>query len=221
MKLINILLMASSVAAAAISTDINLRDADAVVPRHHKGVTASTNNNQNANSRKKGGKNGGNQGGNAAAAGSATTTSGSANSTTTGDTLVLKEVGGVAGNECLTFRNNGEIVDAACVDESADRQITPSTINGASGLTVQRSFTAGFRADLVGIQACVGFNGTDFLASDCSDSSTEPVSFTGGELRTASGACASGHDDLAQMTVDTTGQSCAQYKSTAVTPTAP
>lgn len=93
----------------------------------------------------------------------------------------------------------GEIVDAACVNEAADRQITPSTINGASALSVQRAFDAGFRPDLVDAAACVGFNGTHFLAADCSDSNFELVSFSGGELRAASGACASGHDDLAQM----------------------
>ncbi|KAI0429210.1 hypothetical protein F5Y09DRAFT_265498 [Xylaria sp. FL1042] len=209
MKLVNIVLIATSVAAAAVNFDINFRDTEALVPRHHKG--------QNANSRNRGG----NRGGNDAAADSTATNNGSASNATTGDTLVLKEVGGVPGNECLTFRNNGEIVDAACVNDAADRQMTPSTINGTSALQVQRSFSDGFRADLVGVQACVGFNSTHFLASDCNDSSTELVSFTGGELRTASGACASGHDDLAQMTVDTTGQSCAQFESTAVTPTPP
>ncbi|KAI0537313.1 hypothetical protein GGR58DRAFT_502285 [Xylaria digitata] len=122
---------------------------------------------------------------------------GPANNTTTDDTLVLKEVGGVPGNECLTFR---EIVDAACVNEAADRQMTPATINGGLALRVQRSFSAGFRADLVNVQACVGFNGTHFRASDCSDPSIELVSFAGGALTTASGACASGHDDLAQIT---------------------
>ncbi|KAI0914339.1 hypothetical protein F4823DRAFT_558034 [Ustulina deusta] len=215
MKFTNIVLIATSVAAAAVDFDIIFRDTEALVPRHRKGATASSNDNgnQDANSR--------NQGGNGAAAGSTTTNNGSANNTTTGSTLVLKEIGGVPGNECLTFRNNGEIVDAACVNDAADRQITPSTINGASALQVQRSFSAGFRADLVGVQACVGFNSTHFRASDCSDSSVELVSFTGGELRSVSGACASGHDDLAQMTVDTTGQSCAQFESTAVTPTPP
>ncbi|KAI1281221.1 hypothetical protein F5Y07DRAFT_395705 [Xylaria sp. FL0933] len=219
MKLINIVLIATSVTAATVNFDINFRDTESLVSRHHKGTTASSNGNGNQST--KGRNRGGNRGGNDAAADGTTTDNGSANNTTAANTLVLKEIGGVPGNECLTFRNNGEIVDAACVDDAADRQMTPSTINGASALQVQRSFSAGFRADLVDVQACVGFNSTHFLASDCSDSSVEPVSFTGGELRTASGACASGHDDLAQMTVDTTGQSCAQYESTAVTPTPP
>ncbi|KAM0429251.1 hypothetical protein ACHAPT_006465 [Fusarium lateritium] len=37
-------------------------------------------------------------------------------------TVVFTEINGVTGNECLTFRNNGEIVDAACVNEAIDRQ---------------------------------------------------------------------------------------------------
>lgn len=115
-----------------------------------------------------------------------------ANTATTGGTItrgastvVMFEVGGIAGNECLTFRNNGnifhfrfccglsdcammltntgEIVDAACVNTSADRQVTPSTnAAGDSVLLVQRSFTAGFRPDLVGKDVCVGFNGMIF-----------------------------------------------------------
>ncbi|ORY64846.1 uncharacterized protein BCR38DRAFT_457164 [Pseudomassariella vexata] len=135
------------------------------------------------------------------------------------NTQVLKEIGGIPGNECLTFRNNGEIVDAACVNEAADRQMTPTTLNGESVLQVQRSFSADFRADLVGVDACVGFNGTHFRAEDCAASGIEKVTFQGGELRATSGACSSGHDDAAQMTVDASGESCAQYTSTEVTPT--
>ncbi|KAI0142158.1 hypothetical protein BJ166DRAFT_503359 [Pestalotiopsis sp. NC0098] len=136
-----------------------------------------------------------------------------------GSTQVLTEIGGVPGNECLTFRNNGEIVDAACVDTSADRQMTPTTLSsGASALKVQRTFTAGFRSDLVNAEACVGFNGTHFLAEDCTASGIELVTLQNGELVASGGACASGHDDAAQMTVDTSGQSCAQYTTTDVTP---
>ncbi len=104
MKLTNIVLIATSVAAAAVNFDIIFRDTEALVPRHRKGATASSNDNgnQDANSR--------NQGGNGAAAGSTTTNNGSANNTTTGSTLVLKEIGGVPGNECLTFRNNGMLL---------------------------------------------------------------------------------------------------------------
>ncbi|KAI0856582.1 hypothetical protein F4860DRAFT_397291 [Xylaria cubensis] len=237
MKFFNVVLLATSVAAAAIKFDIGLRDTEALIPRHHRGAGASGNGNgnQNTNGRNRGGNRGnrggnqgGNQGGNAAsgngaAVGGTPADNGSAtnNTVTGGSTLVLKEIGGVPGNECLTFRNNGEIVDAACVNEAADRQLTPATVGGTSALQVQRSFSAGFRADLVGVQACLGFNSTHFRASDCADPDVELVSFTGGELRTASGACASGHDDLAQITVDPTGQSCAQFDSTAVTPTPP
>ncbi|GAP87446.1 hypothetical protein SAMD00023353_2601080 [Rosellinia necatrix] len=237
MKFLNIILLSTYVAAAAVRYDINRRDSGSLVPRHHRGAGASGNNNgnQNANGRNRGGNQGDNQGagqgdnqdGDAASGDDAAvddgtqTDNGSTDNTTTGDTLVLKEVGGVPGNECLTFRNNGEIVDAACVNEAADRQMTPGTINGASALQVQRAFSAGFRADLVGVQACVGFNGTHFRASDCSDPNVELVSLAGGELRSTSGACASGHDGLAQMTVDPSGQSCAQFETTAVTPTPP
>src|ERR1700712_2319678 len=112
----------------------------------------------------------------------------------------------------------GEIVDAACVNTAADRQLTPSTIGGQSVLLVQRSFTAGFRPDLVGVDACVGFNGTDFKALPCAG--VTPVSLVGGELQ-AGAACASGHDGAAQLTVDTTGQTCAQFTTTDVTATPP
>lgn len=157
-----------------------------------------------------------------------------------GSTQVLTEIGGIPGNECLTFRNNGEdthilhghvdqrlthskigeIVDAACVNTAADRQMTPTTLSsGASALKVQRTFTAGFRSDLVNAEACVGFNGTHFLAEDCTASGIELVTLQNGELVASGGACASGHDSAAQMTVDTSGQSCAQYTTTDVTPT--
>lgn len=144
-----------------------------------------------------------------------------ANEAQDGDTLVLTEIGGIPGNECLTFRNNGEIVDAACVNEAADRQVTPTNIDGQQVLRVQRSFTAGFRPDLVDIEACVGFNGTHFRAEDCSSPDIELVIFADGQLTAQRGACASGHDDAAQMTVDTSGASCATYTGTSVPPTAP
>ncbi|KAJ4983194.1 hypothetical protein SVAN01_11294 [Stagonosporopsis vannaccii] len=131
-------------------------------------------------------------------------------------TLVLKEVGGVPGNECLTFRNNGEIVDAACVTTSEDRQLTPSSVGGADVLAVQRDFSNGFRPDLVDTTPCVGFNGTHFKALDCTDPNLDPVSFRNGQLVSASGACQSGHDDAAQITVDPSGQNCVQLTSTRV-----
>ncbi|KAG6358451.1 hypothetical protein INS49_014335 [Diaporthe citri] len=166
----------------------------------------------------------------AGAAGAATgAATGSSNTAAAGavqrgdSTLVFKEDGGIPGNECLTFRNNGEIVDAACVNEAADRQITPSTLNGANVLLVQRSFTAGFRPDLVDVQACVGFNGTTFRAEDCAANGIELVSFdqATNQLVASGGACQSGHDDAAQLTVDETGQNCATLTTTTVTPTAP
>lgn len=118
---------------------------------------------------------------------------------------------------------SGEIVDAACVNEAADRQITPSTLNGANVLLVQRSFTAGFRPDLVDVQACVGFNGTTFRAEDCAADGIELVSFdeATSQLVASGGACQSGHDDAAQLTVDETGQNCATLTTTTVTPTDP
>jgi len=90
--------------------------------------------------------------------------------------------------------NIGEMVDAACVNTAADRQVTPSTnAAGDSVLLVQRSFTAGFRPDLVGKDVCVGFNGTDFLAEDCAATGISFVSLVGGELKSGT-ACQSGHD---------------------------
>ncbi|KAF1839894.1 uncharacterized protein K460DRAFT_349345 [Cucurbitaria berberidis CBS 394.84] len=135
--------------------------------------------------------------------------------------IVLKETNGVPGNECITFRNNGEIVDAACVNAAADRQLNPSTISGANVLNVQRSFSNGFRPDLVSTDACVGFNGTTFLAQDCSDPNLDPVSFANGQLVSASGACQSGHDEKAQITVDPQGQNCVELTSTRVETTPP
>ncbi|RSL44174.1 hypothetical protein CEP54_014788 [Fusarium duplospermum] len=143
-------------------------------------------------------------------------TNGGGNQAADGQTVVFTEIGGIPGNECLTLRNNGEIVDAACVNEAADRQLTPD----GNSLRVQRTFTAGFRPDLVDVQACVGFNGTHFRAEDCNAQGIELVTFNNGELRASGGACASGHDDLAQMTVDATGNNCATYTTTNVQPAA-
>jgi hypothetical protein len=113
----------------------------------------------------------------------------------------------------------GEIVNAACVNEAADRQLTPSTLNGADVVIVQRSFSSGFRPDLVGKQVCVGFNGTDFKAEDCQSKDVEFVRFTGINMVASGGACLNGHDDLAQITVATNGQGCAVLNPTVVTPT--
>ncbi|KAI5862532.1 hypothetical protein GGS23DRAFT_610211 [Durotheca rogersii] len=239
MKLLNVLLLATSVSALAIDrthTDVarsaDLEEVSALLARHHAGrpaAGANGNNRNGANGRNGGNRNGGNgantgnnNNGNGANAGNGTSTgNGGADTSTSGNTLVLKEVNGVPGNECLTFRNNGEIVDAACVNAAADRQITPTTVDGAAALRVQRSFAAGFRPDLVGVAACVGFNGTHFRAEDCAAAGIELVQLDGAALRTPSGACASGHDNLAQVTVDPTGAACASFESTVVAPTAP
>lgn len=85
---------------------------------------------------------------------------------------------------------------------------------------MQRSFTADFRADLVGVQACVASNGQTLLAEDCA-SGADFVSFVNSELVAASGACHSGHDAKAQLTVDPTGQNCATSTTTEVTATDP
>ncbi|KAI1463099.1 uncharacterized protein F4812DRAFT_288103 [Daldinia caldariorum] len=208
MKFINVLCLATSALAVAIdrahvdtARSTGLEEAASLLSRHHRAGRLANNNQGNSNG------NGGNANANAGAV--------------SGNTLVLKEVNGVPGNECLTFRNNGEIVDAACVNTAADRQITPTTLNGNSVLRVQRSFTAGFRPDLVDVTACVGFNGTHFRAEDCAASNIELVQFDGTALRAPSGACAQGHDGAAQMVVDTTGASCASFESTTVTPTPP
>lgn len=96
--------------------------------------------------------------------------------------------------------------------------MTPSTLNGQNVLLVQRTFTGDFRSDLVGKQVCVGFNGTTFLAEDCA-SKTDFVNFQNKQLVSTSGACQSGHDSAAQLTVDTTGKNCATLSSTTVTAT--
>ncbi|KAF4631658.1 hypothetical protein G7Y89_g6481 [Cudoniella acicularis] len=81
------------------------------------------------------------------------------------------------------------MVDTACVNTAAERQVISSTSStGASVLLVQRSFTANFHPNLVSKQACIGFNGTTFLAQDCAGSGVQFVSLVGGELATAGGA---------------------------------
>lgn len=88
----------------------------------------------------------------------------------------------------------GEVVNAACVNEAADRQVTPSKKGGVDVLLVQRGFTDGFRPDLVGVQACLGLTGSLFRAVDC-NGEDELASLVDGELKTPSGACQSGHND--------------------------
>ncbi|KAJ7578680.1 hypothetical protein C8J56DRAFT_968767 [Mycena floridula] len=71
--------------------------------------------------------------------------------TRTGSTVILTDTTAkFAGPECITFRNNGEIVEAACVDSAVDRQITPATNSaGAAVLLVERSFGAAQAPSLV------------------------------------------------------------------------
>lgn len=138
-----------------------------------------------------------------------------------GEVLIAPTTGESDLSRMLTWRS-GEIVDAACVDTSSDRQITPSTLGNQDVLLVQRSFTADFRPDLVGVQACVGSNGTDFKALPCDSlSAADFVTFTGSQLVTSGGACQSGHDNLAQITIDPTGQDCATFTTTAVQAVSP
>lgn len=102
MKFLNIALLAASAAALAVNTTSSQRrsrvDKEAAILArggHFVNVFSGARN----------GRNGRNRGGNQAG------TAGNANNGTApienGQTLVLKEVNGVPGNECLTFRNNG------------------------------------------------------------------------------------------------------------------
>ncbi|KAF2444968.1 hypothetical protein P171DRAFT_514004 [Karstenula rhodostoma CBS 690.94] len=214
----SILLMIAATASAAV-----------VAPRHHKGRKGGNSAAQQGQAAQTG--NGATQNaqtGNQATTGGEAAT-GNNNPAATGGgalargaaTIVLKETLGIPGNECITFRNNGEMVDAACVNTAADRQLQASTVNGQPVLAVQRSFTAGFRQDLVGVDACVGNNGTTFLALPCDDASLDPVTFSNNNLVAASGACQSGHDDAAQITVDQSGRNCAELTSTDTAATPP
>ncbi|KAE9383832.1 hypothetical protein BT96DRAFT_982432 [Gymnopus androsaceus JB14] len=89
----------------------------------------------------------------------------------------------------------GDLVEAACVDTSVDRQITPATNTaGTSVLLIERQYGAAQAASLVGVTPCIGFNGTDFVAQDC-DTMTAPVTFVSGEL-VAGTACSTGVNSL-------------------------
>ncbi|MBW0544000.1 hypothetical protein O181_083715 [Austropuccinia psidii MF-1] len=124
--------------------------------------------------------------------------------------FTLEEVNGVPDNTCLTFRNNGNIVDAACVLTAVDRQIAQDQINGKDVLKVMRTFTPDFREDLVDKQVCIGYrSGGVFRAEDCASADIEFVTFKDGQLRTESGACQKGHNDKAELTVDPAGKECA------------
>jgi hypothetical protein len=118
----------------------------------------------------------------------------------------------------VVSKNPGEIVEAACVTTAVDRQITPGT-NGAGLpiLFVERSFGAAQAAPLVGVDPCIGFNGTDFLATDCANLSaaTAVTLSAAGEL-VAGTACSTGVDGISQLTISTTGTGCTTYTSTVV-----
>ncbi|KAK4670853.1 hypothetical protein QC764_604270 [Podospora pseudoanserina] len=140
------------------------------------------------------------------------------------NTLVFKQIGGIPNNECLTFTNSGEIVQAACAWTHADRQVTPGKILGTDVLIVQRGFAAPFRGDLVGKTACVAFNETTFRAEDCSRNDLLFVRFDVGNGRIqANGApvCLSGYDSKAFVKIDIGLQRCSQFTITAVAPTRP
>ncbi|KAK4222138.1 hypothetical protein QBC38DRAFT_402077 [Podospora fimiseda] len=140
------------------------------------------------------------------------------------NTIVFKEINGVKNNECLTFTNNGNIVNAACAWTHADRQVTPGKILGTDVLIIQRSWIPQFRPDLAGKTACIAFNQTDFRAEDCERRDLLFARFDIGNGRiVANGhtACLSGHDNIAQVTTDYYGRTCAQFTITAVTPTKP
>ena len=84
----------------------------------------------------------------------------------------------------------------------------------------QRSFSSEFRPDLVDVQACMAFNGTDFKAEKCEEQGVQYVSLVDNVLR-AGKACHSGHDGKAQITVDPDGQNCASVITTPATPATP
>ncbi|KAK1826539.1 heterokaryon incompatibility protein-domain-containing protein [Podospora conica] len=138
------------------------------------------------------------------------------------NTLVLKQINGVPNNECLTFTNDGIIVNAACALTHADRQITPGKILGTDILIIQRGWQQQFRPDLVGKTACVAFNGTTFRAEDCSRRDLLFARFDVGNGRVVANgepSCISGYDNAARIKVDVDGRSCSQFTITAVTPT--
>ncbi|KAL0580125.1 hypothetical protein V5O48_001901 [Marasmius crinis-equi] len=147
---------------------------------------------------------------------------GNAAVTRNGDTLVLADDAvPIPGNECITFRNNGEMVEAACVNTAVDRQITPgTTASGQSVLFVERQFGAAQAARLVGVQPCVGFNGTHFRAEDCnafSANGVQAVTFENGQLVVAgTQVCSNGVDRAAQLTVSLDGTGCATFTGTTV-----
>ncbi|KAJ7734136.1 hypothetical protein B0H16DRAFT_1327703 [Mycena metata] len=139
--------------------------------------------------------------------------------TRTSGKLSLADNNGVSGEQCITFRNDGEIVEAACVTTSVDRQITPAiTAVGLPVLLVERSFGAAQAASLIGVTPCIGFNGTDFIASDCNTlTAANAVTLSAAGELVAGTACSTGVDGLSQLTISTTGAGCTTHTSTVVT----
>ncbi|KAF8195232.1 hypothetical protein K438DRAFT_1587309, partial [Mycena galopus ATCC 62051] len=133
-------------------------------------------------------------------------------------TLSLADNNGVRGEQCITFTNNGDIVEAACVTSSVDRQITPATnAAGLPVLLIEHSYSSAQAAPLVGVSPCIGSNGTDFLAQDCStlSAATAVTLSPAGEL-VAGTACSTGVNSLSDLTISTSGGGCTTYTSTVV-----
>ena len=136
-----------------------------------------------------------------------------------GGTLVLADTAaGRRPNECLTVRNNGELVEAACVNTAVDRQFTPGrTAAGADVVFVERQFGAAQAARLVGVEPCLGFTGTQFRVEDCNAANFRPVVFQNGQLREAGGnACVGGVNGASEIIASNDGGSCAVFRQTVV-----
>lgn len=118
--------------------------------------------------------------------------------------------------------SSGEIVEAACVNTAVDRQITPgTTASGQSVLFVERSFGAAQAQRLVGLQPCIGFNGTHFRAEDCNALSATGVQAVtldnNGQLVVAGSAvCSDGVSAISELTVSVNGSGCTSFTSTTV-----
>lgn len=123
MKFLNIVLLATSAAALAVNSRSlqgrNRVDHEAaVLARQNVGqgeqglseLAARRHGHHRGGKKGQGSNQGGNQGGGAANGTAAASTDNIIRSVAAGQTLVLKEVNGVPGNECLTFRNNGNYV---------------------------------------------------------------------------------------------------------------
>ncbi|TFL05058.1 hypothetical protein BDV98DRAFT_589786 [Pterulicium gracile] len=136
-----------------------------------------------------------------------------------GGTLVLADTAaGRRPNECLTVRNNGELVEAACVNTAVDRQFTPGrTAASVDVVFVERQFDAAQAARLVGVEPCLGFTGTQFRVEDCNAANFRPVVFQNGQLREANGgACVGGVNGASEIIASADGANCAVFQQTVV-----